>query len=48
MLTTLLDPFVMIFNNKTSFLVHYLATARAGLLLGQKLASQKMTFLGRK
>ena len=32
-LTTLLDPFVMIFNKKKSFMVHYLAT---GVLLGQK------------
>ena len=34
MLTTLLNPFVMIFNNNKSFMVHYLATA--GLLLGHK------------
>ena len=47
MLTTLLDPFVMIFNNKKSFMVHYLATA--GLLLGQKSSFfTKNTLLGRK
>ena len=39
MLTTLLDPFLMIFNNKKSFMVYYLATAC--LLLGQKLSFQK-------
>ena len=49
MLATLLDLFVMIFNNKKSLMVHYLATAGLLLVLGQTFSFfTKITFLSKK